>query len=197
MMYTALALFAAVNGKVITAETPFLDAMKARNNLGLPCIKTDQCYFGSNPADCCDKHVIDSPLCASDFACGACTKAVGMLVGKLNTLSCDSLSSTSKTICSDIGLGDGNPMQNLCVEVVTGSCNAILGLVKKGTSDPAAVCAKIGFCKGEADEGVPGRVLGVKCGCVAAGSCTLHQDGCCSSKSSYGMPCVPPLSKCN
>jgi len=201
MLYSALALFAAVsNAKLSMQSANFLASIGIVPNpdaLRTSCIKDDQCYFGSDPSDCCAGHVVDSPGCTESLACPACKKAAKMVVSKLIKAGCVEIIPEGVVACEAIGLGPEDPFADLCALTVAGSCPAIAAMVTRGIKDPGQICQKLNICKGSGG-GVSGHtVFGVKCGCVKAGSCTYHESGCCSSSSSYGLPCVPPLAKCN
>jgi len=198
----SLAFFAAANAR-LAQESNFLAAMWGEPSLRADdnCVKSEQCYFGSDPAtDCCSGHVIDSPMCSSELSCNACKPTIGMIVAKLDSVNCESMGApaAAETACNTIGLGEDSMFHSLCTSAITQSCEAIASAVKGGLTDPEAVCKQIGFCSPDGStSGSKKDVFGVKCGCVEGGYCTLHQDGCCGDKSSWNIGCVPPLSMCD
>jgi len=193
-MLTALAVFTAATAR-LADETDFLSAVGALKsaNLRASCIPTGQCYDGSDAAkDCCVGHVIDAPIsCAQGLTCTACKSAVGFVVKQLVSKGCVAIIPEGAVACEAIGLGPEDPFADICALIVAGSCPLIASQVSKGVKDPGQICEKLNYCSTSGGNGT-GRVFGTECGCVAKGSCTANDDGCCSGKASRGFNhCLP------
>merc|ERR1719412_2401455 len=83
------------------------------------CVKTGQCYAGSDPAaDCCDGHVIADPLqCTEELTCTACKMATKEIVSLLTKEACKLIIPSADITCEALGLGPEAPMADLCAVV--------------------------------------------------------------------------------
>jgi len=201
MLYTALALLTAVNGRIAEDLLSKVKGwMKLRDDGD--CYANNQCYFGSDASECCAGHVITDITCSSELSCDVCEPAVNLLIGLIDKLDCDQIASTenAEEACTDLGVPSS--MSSFCAMLLKGACDEIDKLLKQDITDASAVCMELGFCASDGNYQVQGAspVFGVSCGCVNSGDCTFYEEGCCSGTSSWVAPwdgCIAPLSKCD
>lgn len=156
------------------------------------CIPSGQCYMGNNPErDCCAKHVTTNVACFESAVCAMCKKVVGLVVNTASDEGCLVVIPEGVAICEVAGLGPEDPLADMCAAMVVAACPKIVSYIAQGITDAADICTRINMCGGD------GSMDFSECNCIAAGSCTVYEAGCCSGSSGWSWGCVPPWSECN